>query len=358
MLRNRNVDPRTGPEAELGIEGLEIFASEPERRYERLIEHSQDVIFRLRLYPDVGFDYINPAVERVFGYPLEEFRAAGRDFIMRLMADDEERADAEEVLAGRRFHAVRLRRWIRADGREIWTEVRNFPVYDESGRLVAQEGVLRDVTERELAVRALQEIQRHQAELVDFLPDLVMRVDESGVFSEHMHTGSKQPANLFLGRAIDTVIDAEEVAVARQALKRALVGKPQVFRARVDIRGEERIYDFRLFPTGSGELLAFMRDVTGETWAVGEAERRRSRDELEKTVERQYGIRNPYQFTFREFTVLHLVARGAADKEIAGELGIALSTVNKHVSNILGKMNAASRTEAGVRAVQEGLASV
>jgi PAS domain S-box-containing protein len=358
MLRNHNVDPRTGPGAELGIEALERFATEPERRYERLIEHSQDVIFRLRLYPDVGFDYINPAVERVFGFPLAEFRAAGRDFIMSLLADDEERADAEEVLAGRTFHAVRLRRWRRADGSEIWTEVRNYPVYDETGRLIAQEGVLRDVTERELAVRALQEIQRHQAELVDFLPDLVMRVDESGVFSEHMHTGSKQPANLFLGRAIDTVIDAEEVSIARQALKRALVGKPQVFRAKVDIVGEERLYDFRLFPTGSGELLAFMRDVTGENWTVGEAERRRSRDELERKVERQYGIRNPYEFTFREFTVLHLVARGAADKEIASELGIALSTVNKHVSNILGKMNAVSRTEAGVRAVQEGLASV
>jgi DNA-binding NarL/FixJ family response regulator len=52
------------------------------------------------------------------------------------------------------------------------------------------------------------------------------------------------------------------------------------------------------------------------------------------------------------------MARGAADKEIANELGITLSTVNKHVSNILGKMNAASRTEASVRALQEGLTSV
>jgi PAS domain S-box-containing protein len=358
MLRNRNVNPQTVLDAELRTGGLDRLAAEPERRYERLIEHSQDVIFRLRLHPEVGFDYVNPAAERVFGFPLAEFRAAGRDFILNLMVDEEERADVEEVIAGRRFHPVKLQRFIRADGREIWTEVRNYPIYDETGRLVALEGVLRDVTERERAVRALQEIQKHQRQLIDFLPDLVMRVDEFGVFSQHMHTGSKQPANVFLGRTIESVIDAEEVSAARQALKRALVGTPQVFRARVDIWGEERVYDFRLFPTGSGDLLAFMRDVTGEVWAAGEAERHRSRDEIEKKVERQYGVRNPYQFTFREFTVLHLVARGAADKEIASELGIALSTVNKHVSNILGKMNAASRTDAGVRAVQEGLASV
>jgi PAS domain S-box-containing protein len=310
------------------------------------------------LYPDVGYEYINPAAERIFGYPLDDFRKGGLEFILSLMADDDEKADAREVAAGRRFHSVKIRRAKRADGREIWTEIRNFPIYDETGRLIAMEGILRDVTERENAVRALQEIQRHQEQLIDFLPDLVMRVDADGVFSEHMHTGSRQPATVFLGRTIDTVVATEEMTVARRALKDALIGTPQVFRARVDVLGEDRAYDFRLFPTGEGDLLVFMRDVTGERWGAGEAEQKRSRDAIERKVAQQYGIRNPYQFTFREFTVLHLVARGGSDKEIASELGIALSTVNKHVSNILGKMNASSRTEAGVRAVQEGMASV
>ena len=53
--------------------------------------------------------------------------------------------------------------------------------------------------------------------------------------------------------------------------------------------------------------------------------------------------------------MLHLVAEGAADKQIAESLGISIYTVNKHVGNILGKMGAASRTEAGVRAIREGL---
>jgi PAS domain S-box-containing protein len=354
-VRNGNVDSRAAPAAD--FEGLERLHSELGKKYARLIEDSQDVISRIRIYPDVEIEYLNPAAERIFGYPLEQFRDGGSDFLLSLLADDQERADMREVIAGRKFHAVKLRRWIRADGREIWTEVRNYPVYDESGRLVALEGVLRDVTEREQAARAMKAIQEYQGEVIDFLPDLVMRIDQSGVFSAHMHTGSKQPANLFLGRTFESVIDTAEVTVARRALKRAPVGTPQVFRAHVDIWGEKRLYDFRLLPTGTGELLAFMRDVTGEGWTTCEADRRRSRDELETSVERQYGIRNPYHFTFREFTVLHLMARGAADKEIANELGITLSTVNKHVSNILGKMNAASRTEASVRAVQEGLTS-
>ena len=44
-----------------------------------------------------------------------------------------------------------------------------------------------------------------------------------------------------------------------------------------------------------------------------------------------------------------------ADNEIAALLGIRPLTVSKHVSNVLGKMNSKSRTEAGTRALREGL---
>ena len=65
--------------------------------------------------------------------------------------------------------------------------------------------------------------------------------------------------------------------------------------------------------------------------------------------------RNPYRLSYREFSILHLLKNGTTDKEIASDLGISVFTVNKHVSNILMKMNAASRTEATIRALQEGL---
>ena len=65
--------------------------------------------------------------------------------------------------------------------------------------------------------------------------------------------------------------------------------------------------------------------------------------------------RNQYRLTFREFTVLHLVSDGRADKQIAIELGISPLTAQKHTSNILSKMGASSFTEASVRAVREGL---
>ncbi len=70
---------------------------------------------------------------------------------------------------------------------------------------------------------------------------------------------------------------------------------------------------------------------------------------------RQLQRRNPYGLTFRELTVLHLVAAGRSDKEVGGELGISPLTAQRHVSNILAKMGAGSRTEAATQALREGL---
>ena len=86
-----------------------------------------------------------------------------------------------------------------------------------------------------------------------------------------------------------------------------------------------------------------------------EEDLRNMRDDLDTKVKRKMAGGNPYKLTFREFTVLHLIADGKADKEIAVDLGISIYTVHRHVSHILAKMDSPSRTDAGTRALREGL---
>jgi LuxR family maltose regulon positive regulatory protein len=52
----------------------------------------------------------------------------------------------------------------------------------------------------------------------------------------------------------------------------------------------------------------------------------------------------------REMEVLHLIAEGLSNREIAAKLFLAVTTVKKHASNIYGKLGVRSRTEAVARA--------
>jgi DNA-binding NarL/FixJ family response regulator len=60
--------------------------------------------------------------------------------------------------------------------------------------------------------------------------------------------------------------------------------------------------------------------------------------------------------TDREREVLALVARGLSNQQIADSLVISERTARTHVSNILGKLGVASRTQAALLAIREGIA--
>jgi LuxR family maltose regulon positive regulatory protein len=63
----------------------------------------------------------------------------------------------------------------------------------------------------------------------------------------------------------------------------------------------------------------------------------------------------PEPLTDRELEVLRLIAAGRSNQRIAHDLVVALDTVKKHVTHVLGKLGAANRTEAVARARHLGL---
>ena len=133
-----------------------------ESRFRRLAENAPDVIYRYRISPNPGFDYISPAVTDVSGYTPDEYYA---DPLLGVkVVHPEDRHLLEGLVHGRlpaeRTHDVR---WIHKDGRVRWIEDHQNPVYDESGRLVAVEGVARDITEWKRSQEALAESEeRHR----------------------------------------------------------------------------------------------------------------------------------------------------------------------------------------------------
>ena len=95
---------------------------------------------------------------------------------------------------------------------------------------------------------------------------------------------------------------------------------------------------------GTGPLLAELGDALPELRAEARPRSRRPADEGQ-----------PTRLTPREREILELVAQGRSNGEIGRQLFIATKTVSVHVSNVLAKLGASSRTEAAALARRHGL---
>ncbi|WP_229074187.1 PAS domain-containing sensor histidine kinase [Actinoplanes sp. DH11] len=149
----------------------EAAMRDSEERFRLLAEHAQDIIFRYRLEPDPGMEYLSRAVESITGRRAEEFYADPG--LIRESVVTEDRPLFEQSWRAMRPGTIAFR-MRRAAGDIVWIEQRASTVTDDSGRPVAVEGILRDVTERIAAERERAELEQQlrQAERLDSLGQL------------------------------------------------------------------------------------------------------------------------------------------------------------------------------------------
>lgn len=69
---------------------------------------------------------------------------------------------------------------------------------------------------------------------------------------------------------------------------------------------------------------------------------------------RDGGGQGDAELTDRELQVLRLAAAGQGNKQISAELDVSPRTVQVHLSNVFGKLEVASRTEAVIQALKRG----
>jgi len=146
---------------------------------------------------------------------------------------------------------------------------------------------------------------------------------------------------------------------------------PQAWHAVMDAFGPDYVYEIARTRWRLAEALAETgrRDEAAEQWrqAAETADRlgarplRRALEDLARRArigpvpDDQAAGAVLASLTSREREVLRLIAAGRSNREIAAVLYIAPKTASVHVSNILGKLGAASRTEAAAIAHREGL---
>jgi len=117
-------------------------------------------------------------------------------------------------------------------------------------------------------------------------------------------------------------------------------------------QGDEDIYraleagavTYLLKDTLAEKMVGVIREVMGG-----------GRPILPEVAQRLTGRMFQAALTTRETEVLHLMARGMRNKEIAADLKISDETVQGHVKNILAKLSVHDRTEAVAVAVRRGI---
>ncbi|SIS53867.1 PAS domain-containing sensor histidine kinase [Neptunomonas antarctica] len=138
-------------------------------RYRLLAEQSTDMISRHSATSEWVYIDVNPAVERVLGYTVDEIIGTkGYDLFHPEDADN--LIKRTESVHYRRGMYTNTYRYRHKDGHYIWLETTSRTIRDDQGTPVEIICVSRDVTEREMAQRAIRRLAR----VVEASSDLIM----------------------------------------------------------------------------------------------------------------------------------------------------------------------------------------
>lgn len=179
-----------------------------EQRFRQLAENARDIIYRYRLLPNAGYEYINPAVTRITGYTPEECYA-DPSIAFEMIHPDDRAALLSSTATG--ADVPRLTRYARKDGESVWCELRTAPIYDESGILVAVEGIARDVSERKRIEDQLRQAYEREHTAAEQLRQLDSM---KNAFLQAVSHELRTPLSAVLGMSITLHERAAELAPA------------------------------------------------------------------------------------------------------------------------------------------------
>jgi len=119
-----------------------------EERHRLLNERAESIIFRYRLLPSPGFEYVSASIRGHLGHEPEELYVDPE--ILRRATHPDDVGLLDQALSPEAPRNVTLR-FLRRDGSARWFEISVTQVHNADGTVVALEGIARDVTERRVA---------------------------------------------------------------------------------------------------------------------------------------------------------------------------------------------------------------
>ena len=200
---------------------------ETERRMATLLGNLPGMAYRSHNDPDWTMELVSEGCGRLTGYTAEDLIGNRRlSYGDLIHPDDRGRVYDDIQRAVTRRKAFRLEyRIMTAVGQERWVWEQGSPVLDESGRVVALEGFVTDITDRIEAEEALRVSEARYRSIFRIAASLMISVDREGIIRDCNERSCDllgYAPDVLIGRSVGTVIHPDDLRESRQVLGRIL----------------------------------------------------------------------------------------------------------------------------------------
>lgn len=133
-----------------------------DKRFRKMLESASDIIYLYEILPEKKYTYVNSALEKVLGAPVE---LAYKDalFSFKNVHPDDLHLQYEKICETTDFNKPMQVRMKDSMGNYVWFEEYVIPFYNEKGELEAISGFCRNIQDRKELEKKLEELSFHDS---------------------------------------------------------------------------------------------------------------------------------------------------------------------------------------------------
>ncbi|CAN5394478.1 hypothetical protein BH09BAC5_BH09BAC5_08610 [soil metagenome] len=272
-----------------------------EERFRVVAQNASDMVFRYRFSPERKYVFVSPSAEMITGYKPEEFYAD--PFLIQKITLPEDinllYSSTEEILAEKpEVNSPMILRNIRKDGKEIWTETRYNPTYDESGNIVAIDGITRDISLSKKFELEVIESRESYKSLIDQNPDgIVISSFDQKILYANKAVSTITGITEITGHSFMEFLSEEQQKISAIRIKKILSGENVAFEKIeiqqpngniIEVESRPSVYNYQ----GNPSILIFLRDINTELQLEKEKLRAEMAEESNKRLKQEVEVRS------------------------------------------------------------------